>query len=245
MPEIEGSIERGVSLGGILLGDMEYGTIQAAMDAITAAGQVIIVGPGTYAEDVTWTKYKNCALVANVPGTVTIEAVTSFAVKMDPAVTDSKTWTGIIRGITLSHEEGQVGLLVNNTNVGARMNIMLYDVDIESENVTDIAIDVNRSGAADKAIRLYATGMGNTIEGLVDYIAENGDDDRVRFWGYRLVGGVTITGAVAMEATFVCCGILTSGLTVDATNVYNLIACYYETDANPNVHTACVDAVEQ
>jgi len=244
MGEIEGSIERGVSLGGIILGDTEYGTIQAAMDAISAADQVIIVGPGTYAEDVTWTKYKNCALIANIPGTVTIEAVTSFAVKMDPAVTDSKTWTGTIRSIELSHEEGQVGLLVNNTNVGARMNIMLYDVDIGSENVTDIAIDVNRSGAADKAIRLYATGMGNTIEGLVDYITES-TDDRVRFWGYRLVGGFTCTGAVANELTFVCCGILTSGLTVNATNVYNLVACYYETDANPNVHTACVDVVEQ
>jgi hypothetical protein len=66
----------------------------------------------------------------------------------------------------------------------------------------------------------------------------------VRFWGYRLVGGITITGAIVMEATFVNCGIKTSGETFGSGNVSNHLACYYETDANPNVHSACADDVE-
>lgn len=243
MAKIVGSIERSVGNDSIILNGIEYPTIQAAMNAIAAAGQIIVVGPGTYAEDVTWTKYKNCILAALIPGTVVIEAVTAFAVKMDPALTDAKTWTGTIQGIELSHGNGLVGLQVNNTNVGARMNIMLNDIDIESQTATDHAIDVNRAGTA--AIRIYATGHGNTIEGLVDYISEVAADDRVRFWGYRLVGGLTITGAYAMELTLVNCGIKTSGLTVDGANVYNLVGCYYETDDNPNVHTLCADAVEQ
>jgi hypothetical protein len=121
---------------------------------------------------------------------------------------------------------------------------MLNDVDIESETSTDHAIDVNRTGAADKAIRIYATGSGHTIEGLVDYITES-TDDRVRFTGYRLVGGLTVTGAVANEVTLINCGIGATLLTLDAANSHNLIGCWYETDANPNVYTAIADEVEQ
>lgn len=236
--KIIGSVERGIGAGSVVLNGVGYPTIQAAMDAISAIDQIIVLGPGVFTEDVTWTKWKNCILAAAIPGTVAIEAATDFAVKMDPALTDAKTWTGTLIGVGLSHAENQVGLLVNNTTVGARMNVMLQDVDIESENVTDKAIDVNRAGTA--AIRLYATGHGNTIEGLVEYLTES-TDDRVRFWGYRLMGGIAITGNIVMEVTFVNCGILTSGESYGTGNVSNHFGCYNETDANPNVHTVVSD----
>lgn len=242
--KIIGSIERGAGLDAIVLNGKGYPTIQSAMDAISAAGQIITLGPGTYSEDVTWTDYKECVLAALIPNTAVIEAVTAFAVKMDPHVTDSKTWTGTIQGVGLSHADGLVGLQVDNHNVGARMNIMLNDVDIESETSTDHAIDVNRTGASDKAIRIYATGSGHTIEGLVDYITES-TDDRVRFMGYRLIGGLTVTGAVVNEVTLINCGIGTGLLTLDAAGSHSLIGCWNESDANPNVYVAIPDEVEQ
>jgi hypothetical protein len=226
----------------ITLNGVNYSTISAAM-AAAAAGDTIFLGPGTYTEDVTWSNASGVTLQAKHPGTVTIEAVTAFAVSINPAAA-SGTWSATIRGIGLSHGDGLVGLQVDNANVGKRINLYLVEMDIESETATDHAIDVNRSGSASDAIRIYATGSGNTIEGLVHYITES-TDDRVRFWGYRLVGGFECSGAIVNELTFVCCGILTSGLTVASENVYNLIACYNETDANPNVHAAVADAVEQ
>jgi hypothetical protein len=231
--ESEGEESLNIKLNG-----KGYATITAAMAAATA-DDVIVVGPGTYSEDVTWSDASGVVLAALIPGTVTIEAVTAFAISINPAAA-SGTWSATIQGINLSHGDGLVGLLINNTTVGKRINVFLNDVDIESETSTDAAIDVNRGGTSSDAIRLYAKGHGNTIEGLVDYITES-TDDRVRFWGYRLIGGITVTGAIVMEIAFVCCGIKTSGETFGTGNVSNHLACYYETDANPNVHTVCAD----
>lgn len=220
----------------------QYATIQEAMNA-AVAGDLIIVEPGVYSEDVTWSNYNGVTLLPRIPDTVVIEAVTAFAISINPAAATG-TWSATI-GVNLSHGDGLVGLQIDNASVGKRMNIYLRDVDIESETATDHAIDVNRSGTSAHAIRIYATsGNMSTIEGLVDFITES-TDDRVRFDNYRLIGGFTCTGAIVNELTFTKCGIKTGGLSVDGANVYNLIACWYETDANPNVHTACVDVVEQ
>jgi len=219
-----------------------YATITKAMSLVTTTRKIVICFPGTYAEDVTWPDVNGVKLLSLIPGTVTVEAVTANAISIDPAAA-SATWSATI-GVGLSHGDGLVGLQVDNKNVGKRINLYLQNVDIESETATDHAIDVNRSGAAGDSIRIYATGQGNTIEGLVHYITES-TDDRVRFWGYRLVGGFECSGAIVNELTFVLCGIKTNGLTVDDANVYNTIACYNETDDNPNVHAAVADAVEQ
>ncbi len=232
----------GASSLDVTINGTKYATIQAAMTA-AAASDCILVGPGTYTEDVTWSNANNVELCALIPGTVVIAAVTAFAISVNPAAA-SGTWSATMRGINLSHGTGLVGLQVDNASVGKRINLNLHNMDIESQTSTDHAIDVNRSGTSAHAIRIYADGQGNTIEGLVHYITES-TDDRVRFWGYRLVGGFECSGAVVNELTFVCCGILTNGLTVNSSNVYNTIACYNETDANPNVHGAVVDAVEQ
>jgi len=218
-------------------------TIQQAMDDIVDKTdhpeQYIILAPGTYQEDVVWTDVPNVVLVAEIPNTVVIEAVTAFAVSIDPAAA-GHTWGATLQGMTVSHGDGLVGIQVNNTNVGKRINLYLNDIDIESETPTDHAIDVNRSGAAGNAIRLYANGHGNTIEGLVDFISEN-TDDRVRFWGYRLIGGITVTGAIVNEITFVNCGIKVSGESFDGANVSSHFGCYYENDAQTNDHTLCAD----
>ena len=211
----------------------------AAMAQVTTTRKLIICAPGVYVGDVIWTDVNDAMLVAEIPGTVIIEAVTAYAISIDPAAANS-TWSATLSGVELSHGDGLVGLKINNTNVGKRINIELNDIDIESETPANNAIVVTRSGASDKAIRIYANGHGNTIEGLVTFAAESAED-RLRFWGYRLVGGVTTTGAVAAEICFMCCGIKTNGESLQSDHTTNHFACYYETDGNPNVHTACAD----
>lgn len=235
---IEHAIQRGSPDNAVYVGGQQYATIQAALDA-ALAGATVKVGPGTYQEDVTWPSLNNIVLAAEIPGTVVIEAVTLFAVKINPTVQTS-TFNATIQGIDLSHGENQFGLKVDNAATARRINIYLNDVNIESENVTDHAIDVDRSGGAGDAIRLYANGRNHTIEGLVDFITES-TDDRVRFNGYRLMGGVTITGNVVMEVTYENCGILTSGESYGTGNVSSHFACWNETDANPNVYTLIAD----
>jgi hypothetical protein len=238
----------GISKGGTVIGenfirvDPTY-TITKAMAQVTVAKPIIICAPGTYSEDITWSDVNGVMLLEEIPGTVTVEAVTANAISIDPAASSS-TWSATI-GVSLSHGDGLVGLQIDNASVGKRMNIFLKNVNIESETATDHAIDVNRSGAATDAIRIYATGQNNTIEGLVHAIFESADD-RIRFSGYRLVGGITQTGAIAnAEITLINCGILTSGRTFDAAITHNLIGCWTETDANPNVYVAVTDEVAQ
>lgn len=214
----------------------------AAMAQVTTTKKLIICAPGVYVGDVTWTNVDDAMLVAEIPGTVIIEAVTAFAIKIDPAAA-SGTWGATLSGIELSHSDGLVGLQVDNATVGKRINLSLNDIDIESETATDHAIDVNRSGTA--AIRIYANGHGNTIEGLVHVILEHAED-RIRFNGYRLIGGITLTGEIAdAEITLANCGILTSGRAFPSAATHNLIGCWEETDGNPNVYTAVADEVAQ
>lgn len=221
----------------------QYATIQAAMDA-AVADDIILVGPGTYSEDVTWSDASGVQLLPKIPGTVVIEAVTAFAISIDPAAA-AGTWSATI-GVQLSHGDGLKGLKVNNTNVGKRINLYLLDMDIESKTATDDAIVITRSGASSNAIRLYATaGRQATIEGLVTVAFESADD-RVRFTNYRLIGGITQTGAIAgAEVTLINCGIKTSGRAFDGAITHNLIGCWTETDANPNVYVAVTDEVAQ
>jgi hypothetical protein len=222
----------------ITLNGVNYSTISAAM-AAAAAGDIIFLGPGTYTEDVTWSDASGVTLLAKYPGTVTVEAVTAFAISINPAAA-SGTWSATIQGLTISHGDGLVGLLVNNTSVGKRINVYINDCDIESETVTDAAIDVNRGGTSAHAIRMYIKGRNNTIEGLVDFITES-TDDRLRFFGMRLIGGVTVTGNIVMEVAYMCTGIKTSGESYGTGNVSGHFACWNETDANPNVYTVVAD----
>jgi hypothetical protein len=226
-----------------IVGKAKYGTIQAAMTA-AVANDTILVDPGTYTEDVTWSDKSGVSLLARIPGTVVVEAVTAFAVSINPAAA-AGTWSATI-GVKLSHADGLVGLQVDNATVGKRINLYLLDMDIESETSTDHAIDVNRSGAAGDAIRIYASaGKQATIEGLVHMILES-SDDRCRFNNYRLIGGITLTGEIAnAEITLEACGILTNGRAFPAAATHNILACWAETDANPNVYTAIPDEVAQ
>ncbi|MBN1574549.1 MAG: hypothetical protein JW984_15235 [Deltaproteobacteria bacterium] len=233
------------------LGDDTYGigtilspvaSLTKAMTLVTATRKTIIMLPGEYdeADAVTWPDTDDVVLMGI--GNVVISSTdsTTHVIGIDPAAA-SGTWTATLKNITLDHADGQVGLQVDNATVGKRINLILEDFATNADTETDASIDINRSGEATDAIRVYADGHGQQIEGLVTAITES-TDDRFRFKGYRMTGGMTVVGAVACEVTLISVGMLTSGLTVDGANKLTNIHCWYETDANPNVYTQFADA---
>jgi hypothetical protein len=220
-----------------------YASLTKALAAVTTARKTVLMRGGDYDEAaaVVWPDV-NGVIVKAVDGPVVItsEASTTHVIGIDPAAATS-TWSATLDGIEIENGDGQIGLQVDNSAVGKRINLFLKDFTGSlSGDTPGASIDINRSGGAGDAIRVYADGSGNTIEGLVTFITES-TDDRLRFKGYRLIGGLTVEGAVASEVTLFQCGVLAGGLTVDNTNLLSNIGCWYETDDNPNVYTALAD----
>lgn len=215
-------------------------TLTKAFTLVTTARKNIIMFGGDYDEAaaLVWPDV-NGVVVEGIDGDVVISSSASIThvIGIDPAAA-SGTWSATLKNIEIDHGD-IVGLQVDNASVGKRINLYLKNFTASAGSGS--SIDINRSGAAGDAIRVYADGEGNTIEGLVTVITES-TDDRFRFKGYRLIGGLTVVGAVACEVTLINSGVLTSGLTVDGANKLTNIHSWYETDANPNVYTVFADA---
>lgn len=219
-----------------------YLTITKAFSEVTTGRKKVLVFPGDYEEAaaLTWPDVNGVELVA-VGGTVTITAPgADQVIKIDPAAA-AGTWSATLDGICPDAEDGQVGLQVDNASVGKRINLYLKNFSANQETPTDASIDINRTGTSGNAIRVYADGDGGLVEGLVTVITES-TDDRFRFKGMRLIGGLTVVGAVACEVTLINTGVKASGLTVDGANKLTNVGCWYETDANPNVYTNFANA---
>jgi hypothetical protein len=218
-------------------------TLTAALALVTTSRKKIVIRSGEYDEAaaLVWPDVDDVVLTCpDGVATISSSASTTHVLGVDPAAA-AGTWTFTLENICISHANGQIGLQVDNSAVGKRINMILKNFSSEAETTTDASIDINRSGAAGNAIRVYADGSGQVIEGLVTVITES-TDDRFRFKGYRLTGGLTVVGAIASEVTLISCGVKTSGLTVDGANKLTNIHCWYETDANPNVYTVFNDA---
>jgi hypothetical protein len=218
-------------------------TLAKAFTMVTATRNKVVMDSADYDEvsALVWPSTNGIELIAK-EGKAFISASESVThvLGIDPAAA-SGTWSATLENIEISHADGQVGLQVDNTNVGKRINLYFKRFSAEAETPANASIDINRTGAAGNAIRLYVDGQGDTIEGLVTVITES-TDDRFRFKGMRLVGGLTVVGAIASEVTLINSGMKTSGLTVDGANKLTNIGCWYETDVNPNVYTAFTNA---
>ena len=215
-------------------------TLTQALTMVTASRNKIVMDAADYDEvsALVWPSVSGIELIAR-DGKAIISASESIThvLGIDPEAAEG-TWSATLENIELDHGD-IVGLQVNNTSVGKRINLYLKNFSAGAD--AGASIDINRSGAATDAIRVYADGQGDTIEGLVTVITES-TDDRFRFKGYRLIGGLTVVGAVASEVTLINSGIKTSGLTVDGANKLTNVGCWYETDENPNVYTVMADA---
>jgi len=221
-----------------------FATLTKAFSVVSTTRKKVIIDAGEYNEAaaVVWPDVNGVELICpNGTAVILSAASVTHIIGIDPAAA-SGTWSATLSDIEIEHGNGQVGLQVDNASVGKRINLELHNFGGATDGQTPGAsIDINRSGAAGNAIRVYADGSGHTIEGLVTGISES-TDDRFRFKGYRLIGGLTLTGAVACEVTLINCGILTGGKSLDGAMKLTNIGCWYETDANPNVYTALANA---
>jgi hypothetical protein len=219
-----------------------FATLAKAKSILSASRKIIAMRGGSYNESFVWpnlTGVKVACIDGNGLAIIRGAAGGSNVVSVNPAAS-SGTWEMTLKGVVLKHRTGQVGLQVDNAYVTKRINLYLENIGTDQEG-TGNSIDVDRSGPNTDAIRLYANGNGEVIEGLVHYITEL-TDDRVRFKGYRLVGGLTVAGAIACEVALISCGMKTTGFSPDGANKLTNVHCWYETDANPNIYTLFTDA---
>jgi predicted RecA/RadA family phage recombinase len=219
-----------------------YATLTKAFSLVTTTRKKVIINAGEYDEvaAVVWPNVNGVELICP-NGTAVIKSTTSVThiIGINPAAA-AATWSATLSDIEIENSDGQIGLQVDNATVGKRINLYLKNFAGAIDGDTPGAsIDINRTGASGDAIRVYADGNGTTIEGLVTVITES-TDDRFRFKGYRLIGGLTVVGAVACEVTLINTGL--SAKTLDGANKLTNIGCWYETDANPNVYTNLANA---
>lgn len=245
----EGAIHvktNGNDVDGIGTEASPFASLTKAFATVTTSRKRVTIDAGEYDEAaaVVWPDVNGVELICpNGVAVITSAASITHVIGIDPAAS-AGTWLATLDGVEIENGDGQVGLQVDNTNVGMRINLFLKDFTGSiSGDTPGASIDINRSGGAGDAIRVYADGRGHTIEGLVTVINAN-TDDRFRFKGYRLIGGFTSVGANACELTFISCGLLAAP-TVNGAEKLTNIHCWLETDENPNVYTALADAYAQ
>jgi hypothetical protein len=214
-------------------------SLTKAFTLVTDTRKIVLMRGGDYNEAaaVVWPGVSGIVVEGIGDVVISSSASITHVIGINPAAA-AGTWSATLKNVEIDHGD-IVGLQVDNASVGKRINLYLKNFTASAGSGS--SIDINRSGGAGDAIRVYADGEGNTIEGLVTVITES-TDDRFRFKGYRLIGGLTVVGAIASEVTLISTGVLTSGITVDGAVKDTYIHCWYETDANPNVYTVFADS---
>jgi pectin methylesterase-like acyl-CoA thioesterase len=217
-----------------------YATLTKAMTAVTTARKAIYIMPGDYAEAamITWPSV-NGVIVKGMDGNgnVVISNANAAAavITIDPAFTTA-SFEAFLENVCIEHS-AQIGLKVDNAGMGTRKLIIHLKSVSMSQVSTGNSITVAHTTAG-QAIRLYAEDC-DEIEGLVGFTTATADD-RARFRNSTLIGGLTVTGAIASEVTLLHTVVLASGLTVDAAQVLTYRGCAYRTDAG--VYSELADA---
>lgn len=214
-----------------------YATVTKAMAVVTTTRKTIMLMPGEYSEAaITWSDVNGVKLIgAFAPSMIYLTtAATTPVITIHPAVS-SANWEATLENIEIESDFNVgVCLRVDNTHLTHKMLIYINNVALSTKNVTDSSLVVVNA-ASDAAIKVYCTGTYQMWEGLVDFTAKS-TDDRLRIYGYKIVGTVTMNEAVVAELTLISVG-LPADPTVHADTRYSLINCWHEDDANPNVYT--------
>jgi hypothetical protein len=207
------------------------------MAAVTTARKIIMLMPGEYSEAaaITWSDVNGVKLIGAF-GQVMIyltTAATTPVITIHPAVSDAN-WEATLENIELESDfNAGVCLRVDSTHLTKKMLVYINNVALSAKNVTDSSLVIVNGGTS--SIKAYCTGTYQTWEGLVDFTAKH-VDDRLRIYGYRVIGTITMNEAVVAELTLINCGI-PADPTVHSDTLYSLINCWHETDGNPNAYT--------
>jgi hypothetical protein len=220
-----------------------YLTVTKAFTEVSSTRKFIAVLPGAYNEAayLSWPSVNQVVLSAPF-GNVVISNADAAAqvIAINPTFTTA-TFEAYIQGIEFAHDT-QVGLQVNNTNMGSRkLLIGLDNVSFSEDGGNSIDVD---HATADQAIRIYAKNC-DEIEGAVNFLPGSGTaDDRLRFTNCVLSGGLTVQDvAVAAELSLINCLVKAGALTTgNAATKTNTIGSFYRTDAG--VYTQLANAYD-
>jgi len=186
-----------------------FATITKALTLVTSARKTIMAMPGTYTEalSLTWPSITGVSIngVLGHGDGVTIKGTTgqTDVISINPTV-QTATFEATISNVTVDAPTGVKGITFNNTSVAQKINLYLKNVPIEMQTETDKALDIVHTDAAN-AMRVYATGQKNIVEGLL-YIEPKNTGDRFDFTNYQFDGGMQFgTTTIASVSTFKDC----------------------------------------
>jgi hypothetical protein len=220
-----------------------YATITKAFSVVTAARNTIYVLPGTYTEAsiLTWPNVNNVQLIGlDWGGNVTITAPAdggAEVILINPTFT-SATLSAFIENVLIYHGNSKIGVKIDNAHMGSR-KLMVYLLTVPTYGSGN-SVDMSHT-VTGQAIRLYMVNC-DEVTGLVNLLTTT-TDDRFRFRNCTLIGGVTNTGAIASEITFIDSVLLTSGLTTDGANVLTLVGSVYRTSTT-GVYTPAITGAQ-
>ena len=216
-------------------------TVAQALSLVTKLRKNIYLPAGTYIEPkLIWPDVGGVRLISTEQGS---GALIHCNDSTGPALTINPTWAAgsgtfeaFLENVFVEHT-AQVGIEIDNAN-NPSSKTLIHLIGVGTNQVsTGDSIHSTHTNAS-QPIRIYATRC-DEIEGLTNLVTAN-VDDRYRFMQCVLTGGLTATGAIASELTFLGTQMKTSGLTFDATMVETNAMCWYRTDAG--VYSAWTDA---
>lgn len=216
-----------------------YASLEKALSKVSTSKPNVIIMPGSYTHSTDTDITVNGTKIIGV-GNVEIDGsgVTTYGLK---TVFGSASGTKEFTMKNISWDSGaKVGVQLQNTSAGAKINAYFVDCDFSADAVTYSSIDVDHA-STDHAIRVYCTRC--TTEGKVDFVAGNAGD-RFRFTYGNLRGGlVTGSGDYDLEIFIGWSTFLLNGVTGGHANQRAIFAASVsETDADPNVYLEAVDA---
>ena len=220
-----------------------YATITKAFSTVTAARNTIYVLPGTYTEAsiLTWPNVNNVQLIGlDWGGNVTITApadASAEVILINPTFT-SATLSAFIENVLIYHGNSTIGVKIDNAHMGSR-KLMVYLLTVPTYGSGN-SVDMSHT-VTGQAIRIYMVNC-DEVTVLVNLLTTT-TDDRFRFRNCTLIGGVTNTGAIASEITFIDSVLLTSGLTTNGANLLTLVGSIYRTSTT-GVYTPAITGAQ-
>jgi hypothetical protein len=207
-------------------------TIAAAIALWSAARPVIYVLAGEYDEvALVWPSITGLHLVGLGPVLITNTDTATAVLTIAPTYT-AASFEAFIKDVEIA-TVAQIGLSIANLHMTKKLIVNLDGLTCEAiSSGNSITIAGTVSG---QAIRIYAKNLD--CEELVAFAA-NDAGSRFRLRGGALMGGLTITGAVAAESTLL--GVVMGGsLSIDGAWATSNAGCINQTDAG--VCSAYVD----
>ena len=214
--------------------DCPYASIDAAVAAMTATKNTVIVLLGSYtlSDEVTCSISGGQIIGIGKPTIVAAKGKDAGFVVAMAATSGTKEFTFDNLYIDHSDDETQVGIQVDNVGMKAKLNLYLNDLGFNSDGGN--SLDVDHAVTTD-AIRVYSN--RSLFEGAVNAVFKDAGD-RLRFSDCTLRGGLaSSTDDIAAEIMCKNCIIKHEGITGGhASQKLYLLGCYSETDADPNVY---------